>query len=267
METLIADAVRQGAKLFVRWQRAIGNKGYFFAPTVLDRMCRRRRAAMNEEPFGPIALVNSFEISTRRSRRQTDLPMALRLMPSPHRRQRRMRWRKSRSRDGRRSTDSASAFARIAFRRRQGQWLWQRGRHRSDGGLSRHQACDAGGGLNLKTLAVMAGLDPAIHAVTLLHHCNRYSSVSAWMPGTRPGMTLNRPAACTNDRADWRHARNAAWQGPHARPAEQIPFRHRRNRHPSEPTSDCACLRPPSRRSQAAERVRRKSVAASRRAR
>jgi succinate-semialdehyde dehydrogenase/glutarate-semialdehyde dehydrogenase len=59
LETLIADAVAQGAELVTGGKR-IGNKGYFFAPTVLAKVPITARA-MNEEPFGPLALVNPFD--------------------------------------------------------------------------------------------------------------------------------------------------------------------------------------------------------------
>ncbi len=58
LEELIADAVAQGAELKAGGKR-IGNKGYFFAPTILAHVPTTARA-MNEEPFGPIALVNRF---------------------------------------------------------------------------------------------------------------------------------------------------------------------------------------------------------------
>jgi succinate-semialdehyde dehydrogenase/glutarate-semialdehyde dehydrogenase len=58
LEAFVADAVAQGAKLVTGGTR-VGNKGYFFAPTVLAHVPVTARA-MNEEPFGPIALVNSF---------------------------------------------------------------------------------------------------------------------------------------------------------------------------------------------------------------
>jgi len=38
----------------------IGNRGYFWRPTVLANVPDSARL-MNEEPFGPIAIVNSFE--------------------------------------------------------------------------------------------------------------------------------------------------------------------------------------------------------------
>ena len=58
LESLINDATAQGAKLMLGGHR-LGNKGYFFAPTVLAEVPVTARV-MNEEPFGPIALVNRF---------------------------------------------------------------------------------------------------------------------------------------------------------------------------------------------------------------
>ncbi|OWV98788.1 NAD-dependent succinate-semialdehyde dehydrogenase [Rhizobium sp. R693] len=58
VEALIEDAVSKGAKLETGGER-IGNQGFFFAPTVLTGVNTDMRA-MNEEPFGPIALVRSF---------------------------------------------------------------------------------------------------------------------------------------------------------------------------------------------------------------
>ncbi|HEY1735667.1 MAG TPA: NAD-dependent succinate-semialdehyde dehydrogenase, partial [Methylovirgula sp.] len=58
LEELIADAVSKGASLRLGGKR-IGNKGYFFAPTILGDVPINARA-MNEEPFGPLALVNRF---------------------------------------------------------------------------------------------------------------------------------------------------------------------------------------------------------------
>ena len=56
MESLVADAVDRGARLETGGKR-IGNSGYFFEPTVLSGMTPDMRA-MNEEPFGPVALVS-----------------------------------------------------------------------------------------------------------------------------------------------------------------------------------------------------------------
>jgi succinate-semialdehyde dehydrogenase/glutarate-semialdehyde dehydrogenase len=58
MEALTADALQHGAKLRLGGHR-IGERGYFFEPTVLSEVPLSARA-MNEEPFGPIALMRSF---------------------------------------------------------------------------------------------------------------------------------------------------------------------------------------------------------------
>ena len=58
METLIADAVTHGAEVKTGGKR-IGNKGNFFEPTVLTNVNTGMRV-MNEEPFGPLAVVAPF---------------------------------------------------------------------------------------------------------------------------------------------------------------------------------------------------------------
>ncbi|HEV2675377.1 MAG TPA: NAD-dependent succinate-semialdehyde dehydrogenase [Aliidongia sp.] len=58
MEALITDAVAKGATIATGGKR-IGNVGNFFEPTVLTGMTPDMRA-MNEEPFGPLALVSRF---------------------------------------------------------------------------------------------------------------------------------------------------------------------------------------------------------------
>ncbi|HEY6434746.1 MAG TPA: NAD-dependent succinate-semialdehyde dehydrogenase [Acetobacteraceae bacterium] len=58
METFIGDAVKHGADLKTGGNR-IGNKGNFFEPTVLTNVPRDARI-MNEEPFGPVAVISPF---------------------------------------------------------------------------------------------------------------------------------------------------------------------------------------------------------------
>jgi len=58
LEALVTDAVSKGAKIETGGKR-VGNIGYFFAPTVLSNVPDDARI-MNEEPFGPIAIVNRF---------------------------------------------------------------------------------------------------------------------------------------------------------------------------------------------------------------
>jgi succinate-semialdehyde dehydrogenase/glutarate-semialdehyde dehydrogenase len=59
MERLIADAVARGATLSAGGSR-IGNQGFFFAPTVLSQTPLDAEI-MNEEPFGPVALLNRYD--------------------------------------------------------------------------------------------------------------------------------------------------------------------------------------------------------------
>ncbi len=56
LESLIADAVDHGATLATGGRR-IGNSGNFFEPTVLTNVPVSARI-MNEEPFGPVAIIN-----------------------------------------------------------------------------------------------------------------------------------------------------------------------------------------------------------------
>jgi succinate-semialdehyde dehydrogenase/glutarate-semialdehyde dehydrogenase len=58
VDALIKDAVAQGGELLTGGERLPG-KGYFYAPTVLKNVPETARI-MNEEPFGPVAIVNSF---------------------------------------------------------------------------------------------------------------------------------------------------------------------------------------------------------------
>jgi succinate-semialdehyde dehydrogenase/glutarate-semialdehyde dehydrogenase len=58
METLIADAQQHGARLETGGGR-IGNQGFFWEPTVLSDVPDTARI-MNEEPFGPVAVMAPF---------------------------------------------------------------------------------------------------------------------------------------------------------------------------------------------------------------
>lgn len=57
-ESLVADAIQKGGCLKTGGRR-IGNKGFFYEPTVLTNVPTDARV-MNEEPFGPIAIITSF---------------------------------------------------------------------------------------------------------------------------------------------------------------------------------------------------------------
>lgn len=58
MEEMVADAENRGASIATGGRR-IGNKGYFFEPTILVDV-PQDAMIMNVEPFGPIAPVNRF---------------------------------------------------------------------------------------------------------------------------------------------------------------------------------------------------------------
>ncbi len=58
MESFIGDAAKHGARVRAGGNR-IGNKGNFFEPTVLTDVPLDARI-MNEEPFGPVAVISRF---------------------------------------------------------------------------------------------------------------------------------------------------------------------------------------------------------------
>ncbi|WP_026616779.1 NAD-dependent succinate-semialdehyde dehydrogenase [Ensifer aridi] len=58
MESLVADAVSWGGKIATGGER-IGNRGNFYKPTVLTDVPLSARI-LNEEPFGPIAVISPF---------------------------------------------------------------------------------------------------------------------------------------------------------------------------------------------------------------
>ena len=58
IETFVDDALKHGAERKMGGSR-IGEKGNFFEPTVLTNVPKDARA-MNEEPFGPLAMINRF---------------------------------------------------------------------------------------------------------------------------------------------------------------------------------------------------------------
>ncbi|MGN7294152.1 NAD-dependent succinate-semialdehyde dehydrogenase [Rhizobium sp. SAFR-030] len=75
MEEMIQDAVSKGAVLKTGGKR-IGNKGHFFEPTVLTDV-PTSAAMMNEEPFGPIAIVNRFSTLEDALEESNRLPFGL----------------------------------------------------------------------------------------------------------------------------------------------------------------------------------------------
>ncbi len=59
VEMLVQDAQQKGGKIHTGGKR-IGNKGYFYEPTVMTDVPKDARA-MNEEPFGPMAMISPLQ--------------------------------------------------------------------------------------------------------------------------------------------------------------------------------------------------------------
>ena len=75
MERLIGGAVSAGARLHTGGQR-IGTQGFFYAPTVLSEI-PPGSPIMNEEPFGPVALINPFRTEEAMIAEANRLPYGL----------------------------------------------------------------------------------------------------------------------------------------------------------------------------------------------
>ena len=75
MEGLVADAKAKGARVIAGGSR-IGNRGYFFPLTVLAEVPDDARA-MNEEPFGPLALINPVKTLDEAIEKANALPFGL----------------------------------------------------------------------------------------------------------------------------------------------------------------------------------------------
>ena len=75
IEDMVQDAVSKGARLETGGKR-VGNKGYFFEPTVVSDVPKHARA-MNEEPFGPLALISRFSTFDEVAEEANRLPYGL----------------------------------------------------------------------------------------------------------------------------------------------------------------------------------------------
>ena len=75
IERMVGDAVDQGGTLHTGGER-IGNQGYFYAPTVLSDVPIDAEI-MNEEPFGPVAILNRFAGETEMIAEANRLPYGL----------------------------------------------------------------------------------------------------------------------------------------------------------------------------------------------
>ena len=75
MDGLVQDAIAQGAEL-VRGGSRLNRKGSFYAPTILNNVSDEARI-MNDEPFGPVAPIDSFGSVDEVIARANRLPFGL----------------------------------------------------------------------------------------------------------------------------------------------------------------------------------------------
>lgn len=75
MQGFVDDAVKHGAKRACGGER-LGNRGWFYAPTVLTDVPETARI-MNEEPFGPVAPIASFADEGEAVAKANRLPFGL----------------------------------------------------------------------------------------------------------------------------------------------------------------------------------------------
>ncbi len=160
MEMFIGDAQQHGAKVQAGGHR-IGNKGNFFEPTVITDVPKDARV-MNEEPFGPLAVISPFssfdEVVTEANRvpcRAVRRHGAYALGEDCERDR-----RGGRERDDLDQPSRAGA-AGSAVRRHQGLWLRVGRRARGDRELSQYQVRHPGGLEDHRRQAVSASTLPA----------------------------------------------------------------------------------------------------------
>lgn len=75
MERLIGGAVKAGGRLLAGGER-LGNQGFFYAPSVLSEIPLEAEI-MNEEPFGPVALINPYRSADDMIEEANRLPYGL----------------------------------------------------------------------------------------------------------------------------------------------------------------------------------------------
>lgn len=75
MENFVSDAKAQGAEITTGGER-IGNRGYFYAPTVIKDVPDNAKI-MREEPFGPLAPITHFNTFDEVVERANSLPFGL----------------------------------------------------------------------------------------------------------------------------------------------------------------------------------------------
>ena len=133
LAAMVTDAVDSGAKLITGGRR-IGNIGYFFEPTVLADV-PTSASIMNDEPFGPVGVVNRFADLDDAIAEANRLPYGLAAYAFTGSEKTAARaWYGSRERD---DDDQSSRFrtARSSVRRHQGFWIRDGRRFRGNRGV------------------------------------------------------------------------------------------------------------------------------------
>lgn len=76
IESLVGDARRHGSRIHTGGERIERGGGYFFEPTVISELPLSARV-MNEEPFGPLALIQPFATFNEAIEQANRLPFGL----------------------------------------------------------------------------------------------------------------------------------------------------------------------------------------------
>ncbi len=142
MEAFISDARQHGATVHTGGNR-IGNKGNFFEPTVMIDVPKHAHV-MNDEPFGPLAVISPFSAFEDAVTEANRLPYGL--ASYAYTRSAKTA-NATAARGGSRHDVDQSPRARpagSAIRRSEGFWLWLGRRTGSDRGLSQHKVRHAG---------------------------------------------------------------------------------------------------------------------------
>ena len=168
MEANVEDAQKHGGKVRTGGHR-IGDEGNFFEPTVITELPNDAKA-MNEEPFGPMAVINPFKSFDDAVKEANRLPFGL----AAYAWTRSAKTANAIASSGRDRHDDHQpprpGVARGAVRRRQGFRLRLGGRQRSDRGLPESEVRLAGGARASAAIAaliriVLRALNPADHAL------------------------------------------------------------------------------------------------------
>ena len=169
VEGLVADARQRGAEVHTGGER-IGNKGYFYQPTVVTGVGRDARM-MNEEPFAPVAMIASFREFDEVVEEANRLPYGL----AAYAFTRSAKTANAIANEGRERDDDHQPprprAAGSAVRRREGQRLRLGRRVGGDRGLPEHQVRVPGRALSAAGAALQSSVAPE-SSTSSFHTCS-----------------------------------------------------------------------------------------------